>query len=161
MLDFLPEKLYLEGTFEEIIESLYFIFESDIKSKSFKYKSLPVIFDNNKKDSLFEEGFWHIITRGKVEREIDFKRAKRLPWLRPIVENTDHPEILLWIEQDTNRGKIIKKTYIWYREGKYLIILKEIPRKYFLTTAFYVNGDRNDRYYYRKYQNALKKGSEC
>ncbi len=161
MLEFLPEKLNLEGTFEEIVKSLYSIFERDIRSKSFTYKSLPVIFDNNKIDSEFEEGFWHVITRGREEREIDFNRAKRLPWLRPIVENTNHPEILLWVEQDTNRGKIINKTYIWYREGKYLIILKEIPRKYFLTTAFYVNGNRNDRYFYRKYQNALKKGPEC
>jgi len=158
MLDFLPEKLCLDGTYEEIITSLYDVFSNDIKSADFRFKSLPIIFDNNKIDSEYEEGFWHIITRGKTEREIDYKRAKRLPWLpwlKPIIKNNDNPEILSWVEQDTDRrGKLINKTYLWYREGRYLIVLKEIPRKYFLTTAFYVNGDRNNQYYYRKYEKA-------
>lgn len=160
MIDFLPVKLYLEGSSDEIITKLYSIFENDIKNTILMYKHLPVIYDNCKNDSDYEEGFWHLISRGKNDRRFDFKRAKRLPWLRPIIENSTHPEFLKWIEYDLNkRGKRVRKTYIWYRAGGYLIILKEIPKKYFLTTAFYVNGSRNDNYYWEKYKKAKKKGS--
>lgn len=49
--------------------------------------------------------------------------------------------------------------YIWYREGRYLIVLKDVPKRhYFLVTAFYVTGRRNDGYYLQKYQKAQKKG---
>jgi hypothetical protein len=158
MIDILPEKLYLTGSFDEIISRLYCVFVSDIKKYDLRYRNLPIIFDSNKIDSEYEEGFWHIITRGKDERYIDFKRAKRIPWIKPIIENSDHQNIVKWIESDVDRkGKKIIKTYIWYREGKYLLVLKEIPRRYFLTTAFYVNGQRNDKYYYDKYNKAKKR----
>ncbi len=155
MLDFLPEKLVLDSTFEEMISSLYDVFFNDLIKNRLYFKSLPIIVDNRKIDSDYEEGFWHVVTRGKEERLIDFKRAKRLPWLRPIIENAAHPEILTWNELDMDRrGKVINKSYFWYKKGHYLIILKEIPKKYFLTTAFYVNEGRNESYYQKKYDNA-------
>lgn len=159
MIDFLPAKLYLEGTSDEIITKLYSIFENDIKNTILKYNNLPVIYDNCKNDSDYEEGFWHLISRGKNDRCFDFKRAKRLPWLKFLIENSRHPEILKWVEYDFNKkGKRVCKIYIWYRAGRYLVVLKEIPKKYFLTTAFYVNCSRNDHYYLEKYKKAKKKG---
>ena len=155
MLYFLPEKLDLDSTFAEMVSKLYAVFHNDLINNRLYFKSLPIVFDNRKLDSEYEEGFWHVISRGKSERLIDYKRAKRLPWLRPIIENASHPEILTWNEQDIDRrGKVINKSYFWYQEGNYLIVLKEIPRRYFLTTAFYVNEGRNERYYQRKYENA-------
>ena len=155
MLEFLPDKLSLDGTYEEMLQILYNTFENDIKTPTFRLNNLPIVFDNRKIDSPFEEGFWHIITRGKEDRLIDYKRAKRLPWLRPMIENISDSGLLVWIEYDYDRrGKKVKKTYIWYRDGRYIIILKEIPKKYYLTTAFYVNGARNDKYYFRKYEKA-------
>ena len=114
------------------------------------------------KDGQYEEGFWHIITIGKDQRLLDYKRAKRIIWIKPIIENFEHSSVLKWSEERLDKkGKKIKKTYIWFRDGKFLIVLKELPRKYFLTTAFYVTGSRNDRYYYEKYKKAEKKGPEC
>lgn len=162
LLPFLPEELSLNGGYEEILSRLYREFSLRIKSKNFKYKGLPIVFDNRRVNSPYEEGFWHVITRGKDTRLVDFKRAKRLVWLRPLVENSDAPELYKWIEQDHDKkGKLTTKTYIWYREGRYLIVLKEIPDRYFLTTAFYVTGERNDKYYLRKFEKAQKKGPGC
>jgi hypothetical protein len=156
---FLPEKLDLNGAFEEIVSLLYSVFERDVKQHKIFYQSLPVVFDDRKIDSEYEEGFWHIITRGKSdERLLDFKRAKRIVWLRPLIHNSEHPELLKWLESDLDKkGQLVRKTCIWYKEGGYLIILKEIPRRYFLTTAFYVTGERNERYYLKKYSEAQKK----
>lgn len=162
MSSLFPDKLNLDGEYDYIIANLYSVFEADIKESQIRFNNMPIVFDNRYVDSVYEEGFWHLVTRGKdQERLLDYKRAKRLPWLKPIIINHSTQEILKWNEVDTDkRGRLVNKTHIWYRNGKYLVILKEIPRKYFLTTAFYVNGRRNDDYYCRKYKKAQKKGLE-
>ncbi len=134
----------------------------DIKSSNLKYKNLPVVFDNRIIDSEFEEGFWHIVSRGKDSRLLDFKRAKRLPWLKTLIENSTNTDLLKWVENVFDKkGKMIEKTYIFYPEGRYIVVLKRIPKKYFLLTAFYVTGQKNYTYYCTKYKNATKKGPEC
>lgn len=162
-LAFLPPKLVLNGTFEEATALLYSIFERDIKHRPLRYNNLFVVFDDRKIDSEYEEGFWHIITRGSGgDRLMDYKRAKRITWLRPLIENADEPQLHKWVDNEMDkRGRYVEKTYIWYREGNYLIVLKEIPRKYFLSTAFYVTGDRNDRFYLERFERAKKKGPGC
>ena len=47
---------------------------------------------------------------------------------------------------------------IWHREGRYLVILKEITNRYFLTTAFRVTGENTN---YDKNIRMQKKGPEC
>lgn len=161
-LPFLPDKLELDGSYDRLIRTLYEVFSRDIFNLDFRYKSRHVICDDRILDTDYEEGFWHLITRGKGDRLIDYKRAKRMVWIKPLVENADDPHLYKWIEDATDRkGSAVRKTYIWYREGRYLIVLKEIPNRYFLVTAFHVTGPRNDQYYYRKWQTAKKKGPGC
>jgi len=157
----LPEKLELDGTPDEIFSMLYDVFKKDLISHRLCYRGCPVIFDNRKINSVYEEGFWHIITRGRDQRVLDYRRAKRICWIRPIIQSSPHKEILYWIEEDNDKkGKRVQKHYFWYEKGRYIIILKQIPNKtkYFLLTAFYITGDRNNTYYKKKYQNAQKKG---
>jgi len=52
------------------------------------------------------------------------------------------------------------KHFIWYEPGDYLIILKEIPVRYFLVTTFHITGQREYDRYIRKYE-AQKKGAGC
>ncbi len=155
----LPEKLDLDGSFEEIFAALYTVFKADFIDKRAFYQGLPIVFDNRKVDSEYEEGFWHLVTQGKDERIPDFKRAKRIPWIRPIIESQPHDDIRFWMEWDNDkRGRRVQKYYFWYENGSYIVVLKKIPRKYFLTTAFYVTGRRNYIYYKRKHECAQKKG---
>lgn len=165
MLEFLPEKSYLDGSFDVIYEKLYRIFEADLIDKPLHYKGRRVQFDKRKIDSPYEEGFWHITTRGKTERIPDYKRAKRIAWLRPLIEHSNDRRLYKWIEDDTDRrGYRTEKTHIWYREGKYLVVISDTPdrpRDYFLVTAFYVTGSRNEEYYLKRYNKAQKKGPEC
>lgn len=151
-----PNKLDLDGAFDDVINRLYSVFKTDIKSSHIRFNNMPIIFDDRYVDSIYEEGFWHLITRDDNQsRLIDYKRAKRLPWIKPIILHHNIQEILKWEEIAIDkRGQKVNKTYLWYRQGKYMVILKEIPKRYFLTTAFYVNGQRNDFYYYNKYQKA-------
>ena len=152
--DALPLKLELDGTYDRLVAFLYSVFERDFIRSRPRFNGLPVIFDNRRIDSEYEEGFWHIITRMESEgRVIDYKRAKRLPWLRPLIELGEDPDVLRWREEDIDRhrGTMVGKHFIWYEPGSYLIILKERPGRYFLATAFHVTGPRSHDDYMKKY----------
>lgn len=157
---FLPPKLELDGSYERLIDLLYSVFERDFIIYRTIFRGLPVVVDDRKIDSNMEEGFWHVVTRGKDDRLLDFKRAKRLPWLKPLIESGPDPDILRWEEDelDRRRGQMVRKYFIWYENGDYLVILKEKPGRYFLATAFHVTGSREHGYYMKRYQ-AKKKGT--
>lgn len=158
-LPFLPEKLDLDGSYDHLIRVLYNAFAADFFDFGIRYNGRLVVCDDRRTDTEFEEGFWHLITRGKEDRLLDYKRAKRIVWLKPLIENSDNPALHKWTETSVdNRGRGVNKTYIWYREGRYLIVLKEIPHRYFLLTAFHVTGQQKDNYYFRRFQEAQKKG---
>ena len=149
----LPPKLDLDGSYDRLISLLYGVYERDFINSRPIFKGLPVVVDNRKIDSPYEEGFWHVITRGKTGRLLDYKRAKRLPWLKPLIEWGPDPDLLCWSEEelDSRRGKMVIKHLIWYEPGSYVIVLKEKPGKYFLATAFHVTGKRERDYYMGKY----------
>lgn len=124
--------------------------ERDIKFGKLKYKGTRVFFDDRKVDSQYEEGFWHVIERGKNIRTLDLKRAKRLPWIKPLIDFSDDPRLLKWIENNTNKkGRSEEVTYINYEEESYLVVLKYKHRGYFLATAYYVVG-YNKQWYREK-----------
>mgnify|MGYP000885106403 CR=1 FL=1 len=152
----LPEKIYLDDaiSYKQLVSQLFKIFKADLIDTKPYFRARPVVFDNTYKDSDYPEGFWHVITRGKRDRRVDFKRAKRLPWLKYLIQQWNHPELRCWsaLEYSEHAGHEIMKYYIWYFEGKYLIVLKEIPGRYFLTTAFHVTGPREQKRFEEKYK---------
>jgi hypothetical protein len=145
--------------FQAVVHSLFLIFERDFMKSVARFHGLPVVFDDRYDDSVYPEGFWHVITRGKGDRRLDTERARRLPWLKPVVESPDSPKILVWSEKELDRkGQLRDSWFLWYEAGDYLVVLKEKRRQYFLATAFYVFG-RNREYYRDKYQKGKKKGT--
>jgi hypothetical protein len=160
----LPEKLNLDAalSFESLVQKLYTVFRNDFIDTKPYFKALPVLYDNRRMDdSIYPEGFWHIITRGKDTRLLDYKRAKRLPWLRPLIQQAFHKELYTWSELrlDESLGHSSNTWYIWYKEGKYIAVLRERPGKYFLATAFYITGDYQEKRYLAKYEASKKKGT--
>jgi hypothetical protein len=157
----LPLKLELDGSYERLVELLYSVFERNFLASRCFFNGFPVVVDNRRIDSDKEEGFWHVVTRTEIEgRVLDYKRAKRLPWLKPLIESPADVDILRWEESepDRRRGTIVRKHFIWYEHGDYLIVLKENPGRYYLATAFHVTGPHEHDRYMRKYQ-AQKKGT--
>lgn len=153
----LPEKLELGDILDQSVfsEILFPVFRRDFLDTKPYFKALPVVFDNRCIGSSMPEGFWHVVTRkDKGERLLDPKRAKRLPWLKPLIQQAFHPSLWTWweVELSNSVGHPVKKWHIWYETGNYLVILKEKPGKYFLATAFSVTGQRNHQYYADKYK---------
>ncbi|MBI2251868.1 MAG: hypothetical protein HYU63_03825 [Armatimonadetes bacterium] len=88
-----------------------------------------------------EESFWHLISKEtrqarQAGRLPDFPRAKRLHWIRPIIENFKDPLIYCWKYLEGNK-KI--RIYLWLRNFNHLVILEKIKNKTILVTAFTVS----------------------
>ena len=76
------------------------------------------------------------------ERLLDPRRAERLPWCCPAIENKDDCVVTVWDYQEA-KGKI--RTYLWLESWDYVIILEKRKRRIgtiaFLITAFHVDGN--------------------
>lgn len=94
----------------------------------------------------FGETFVHVITREsklKRQRNFDPDRANRIHWIRPILENSDAPEIRYFEYEEGDRS--IKK-YYWYEDQNFLVILKPISKNLLLVTSFYIDNNETRRY---------------
>lgn len=165
MLEFLPDMVDIPDPFEfkQLITDLYRVYERDIKLYDLRYKGLRVFHDDRKVDSDYEEGFWHVIERGKDTRLLDLKRAKRLPWIRPLIETSDDPRLYKWVEAELDKnGQKQEVTLILYREENYIVVLKKRVAKwnYYLASAYYLTG-YNRQKYFERYLKAEKKGPGC
>lgn len=144
----LPDKLYFDIIdFPQTVDMLYEIFSKDFIKTKTTFLGKYVVFDNRVlDDDKYPEGFWHLITRTDYkngsERLLDLKRSKRLPWIKPIINQYSEPEIKAWYcsEPSKDGSKFQNVYYLWYEEGNYLVILKERKNGYFLATSFYVDG---------------------
>lgn len=108
---------------------------------------------------LYEESFWHMVTRSETKcgnRFPDFRRAERLRWCLPVIINFQEPQVTWW-RYDHLDGKGIR-TYLWLKDLDYLVILEErIKRRHvYLHTAFHVDGPSMRRSIQNKYEKRIK-----
>jgi hypothetical protein len=142
--DFLPPMIGLNGTYEEIIERLYEVFRNDFIENRAKHLGCDVAYNGaiNEFSQGKVEGFWHVITCGdfaKTDRLIDYRRAERLPWSRPLIENPYHDEIRFFFYDEGDSRKGIRH-YIWLERYSYVVILQRRKSHYVWVTSFYVEG---------------------
>lgn len=138
--DFLPQELVLEGSWERVLIILYKTFYDAFVCSACSHRSQIVLYDKNKTRDNKEACFWHLIERddhtsGRVP---DYKRARRLNWIKPVIENDPHPAIT-YFEWQSRRGR--KRFHLWLKELDYVVVLEEgrKPGIVFLITAFIVD----------------------
>jgi len=150
--DWLPPTINTNGDWNKVLVNLYAIFTKDFIDHDCYFDSYKIMMDRRKTDSLYEEGFWHLITRNNEktgERVPDFPRAQRLPWCKPTIENHCDPLIRCWNFLEAN-GRI--NTYIWLEECDYMVIIQKRRNSAFLVSAFHIDGAKQRRYYQAKYE---------
>ncbi len=139
---FLPPMLNLDGEWDTVLSRLYAIFVKDFKESQTCHRGIKVIYNGTiKADGLGkEEGFWHVVSKfdnDTGERLIDYPRAKRLPWAKPLMESPERPEIKVWQYREGTADKGLR-TYIWLEDYKYALILHRKRKVFYWVTAFYV-----------------------
>jgi len=159
----LPDIVSVEGTWEDVLSRLYVIFERDIKNGKPRLNGCLVWHDRRREDGdKYEEGFWHLIQRENrvmAERQFDPRRAERLPWCKPTIENTGDSAVLMWDFEESG-GQV--NTYIWLVHYDYVIILvrfatKKFGNVYKIITAYHIDGDSTRRKFQRKYDSRVQK----
>lgn len=163
----LPELVKIPDDAISQVPELFKIFKWDFIDNVTYFMAYPVIIPRPREGDIYPEIFWHIISRQEQKgsksnntRGIDYERAKRLCWIKPIIQNFRDEEITCWKtkEFDKKAGKELDRYYLWYKNGKFLVILKCVEtktKKFFIATSFYVF-DRNIEHY----EELCKKGEK-
>ena len=159
--DFLPPFINLDGSYEEIVERLYDVFRKDFMETRAKHLHREVHYNGviNEFSQGKVEGFWHVISRmdeTKTNRTIDYRRAERLSWAKPLMENPDNEQIKFFYydEGGGHKRKGIRH-YIWFESGDYVVILQRKKSYYVWVTAFYVDKEWKQRDLQKKFERRL------
>lgn len=127
--DWLPPQLRLNGaSLQANYDELFAIYERDFINGSEIIVDGSLVINDNTVDQTFGNGsytygFTHLITKGKDDRYIDYDRAKKLPWVRAILENYREPEVTAFYV-NTPKGPTL---YLWLVDSDYVVVLKR-PR---------------------------------
>ena len=151
----LPELFHVDRQEDEVVDSLHGVFQQDFIVALPKFRGLSVWWDRRVGARGYHEGFWHIITKGEITpRQFDPRRAERLPWCGPPIPRCNELCYLVW---DYKEGDGAIRTYVWYRDGDYVIVLERrqfrIGTIAFLITAYYVESEGRKRQLWTKYSN--------
>jgi len=156
----LPDIICVDGDISVVIPLLYSVFYRDFKQSKPVFRSLTVRTDNRPEGFLnrtYEAGFLHLITNGpKSNRLFDNRRAEKLPWCRPVIENENEPEILVWDYMESDNKP---NTYIWLKDYDYIVILREKNTShhyYHLKTGFHISGDGIRKKLKNKYEKRVR-----
>lgn len=146
-------------------KSLKGIFKRDIEDNSnFKFEN-KIIRPLAKSDgaSSMEILFTHLTTEVDYSHEFkkrifELDRSKRLHWLKFHLEKSSTLKVHVFSIVDRINGRNYKRTYIYNKEEKYVIIL-ELQRSsidYYLITAYYLNKKEGVKQIEQKLKNKLQ-----
>lgn len=132
----LPAQLDTNGAWDETEQRCYDCFCALMKrTPPLQVRGKPLAFDRRRIDSEREEGFWHLITKGKGEdRLFDPSRARCLPWLEAMLTQ-DLDGLSRWSDI---HGSGATRLYFWLEAEDYVVVLQENSRTVSLVTAYSV-----------------------
>jgi hypothetical protein len=140
----------------DTFEMLYDIFKRDFKDSRPVYEGHPVWFFPQ-----MEEGkeviFWHMTSEKDWqtgERVPDLRRCERLPWARPMIDNSRQPEILGFDYQEADGDT---NTYIWLKNHDFVVLMKRYRNgRRRLLTSFYIKYENYRGKLRRKFARRVK-----
>ena len=151
----LPALLSLSPWKADTYEMLYFIFRADFLITKPVFDGHNVTVPTNQEDGK-ESIFWHLTTTGSPDGRLpDLRRAERLPWIKPTLENCRRfpAEVMVF----SYREKRSIRVYIWLPTQGYVIILKRLGNgNHMLITAFYMEREHSQEKIRRKYVGRIK-----
>jgi len=153
--EWLPELFPVNPWQEDTYEALYRLFARDFKASQPVYDGHAVWFFPEMEDGK-EIIFWHLTSREDKEagdRLPDLRRSERLPWVRPMLDQPEKPEILAW---DHDEGDGTVKTYVWLENDDFVVIMKKYPDgRRRLITSFWVEYGNTKRKLRKKYERRI------
>ena len=135
------------------LSAFYGRFREDFIDNPFTVQGKEILVDHRvPKDKEYERycaTFYHLITRKfniKGVRLYECERANRIHWIRPILLARPGNKILYYKWKDSGG---ICKTHFWYRDKKFMVVLKDLGDNSQIVTAFCVDPDKEEKYFER------------
>ena len=136
-------------------DDLYRLFQRDFVASKPIYETHTVWFYSEMEEGK-ERIFWHLTSRNDDEtgeRLPDPRRSERLPWVRPMLAQPQHSEVLAW---DYEEGDGAVHTYVWLKNDDFVVIMKKYPDgRRRLITSFWVEYVNTKRRLRGKYDHRL------
>ncbi len=156
----LPNLVFFEKyncDWKQYIEVIYKIFRQDFVESYNYFDGKRVSIKRKPFEQEKEATFWHLISEdsGKSgnedERTPDFRRCERIGWPKPIMENSDDPQIKFW--KNIRKGE--KNIILWFND-EYLVVLSERLDYLLFKTAYPIEYDYRKRKLQKEYENYWK-----
>jgi hypothetical protein len=152
-------------------DMLYAIFRRDFVETKPRYCG-HVVWHFPQMEDGKETLFWHLTSREVKPKPVprrmrkfaaqvmeqpgrypDLRRSERLPWVRPLIENSQQSQVLAW---DYEEGNGDVHTYVWLKNQDFVAIMKKYPDgRRRLITSFYVDKEYKRRSFERKYADRI------
>ena len=130
------------GRWDDFLEFAYATFCSDFhdnKKPALTYSGINI---TSKKTPLVNgktDMFWHVVS-GDINSGKDngpeIPRCERVGWIRPIIENCEDEQVLIWDEPEKRGRKT--RTLFWLKEHDYLVVIANRNGYSILWTAYYI-----------------------
>lgn len=156
--DWLPDLILLksfDGDWDRFLNAIYEAFKTDFVMSKPLWRGRKLALKRHPLSKGKEATFWHMISKGDDEksREIDLRRCERIRWPRPVIEQSEEPEIKVW----KNRRKGETRICLWLESQEYLVILAD-RRSYLLPwTAYPVTQPHRKKKLQKEYEEYQRK----
>ena len=153
----LPELILMEdfgGNFDAYNQAVYDVFQKDF------IKSRPT-FNGTKlrlKKHPYVEGkeytYYHFTHSGDIEidRLPDFIRMERIPFPRPMIDNSNHSDLRVWRVKRGSKERIL----IFSETEQYLVVLEDRGEYILPWTAYYIEYPNKIRRLIKEYEEYIK-----
>ena len=153
----LPELLLMEdfgGNFIAYNQAVYDVFQKDfIKSRptfngtKLRLKKHPYV-DGK------EYTYYHFTHSGDIEidRLPDFRRMERIPFPRPMIDNSNHTDLRVWRVKRGSKQRIL----ILSETEQYLVVLEDRGEYILPWTAYYIEYPNKIRRLIKEYEAYIK-----
>jgi hypothetical protein len=150
----LPPLNPFDGDWSLYEPTVWAIFEADFVLRRAHWRGKPVLIDIEPMVSSRPYGYWHIGSGINQETKELLKpnaeRCARMAWVRPMLE-ADPSAVRTWIGRDQNRVKVALPDF------SFLVLLKELPDRVFLKTAYPAERATKRAAWLREYEGAEKR----
>lgn len=157
----LPDPLCLEPWREDTYDKLYKIFCRDFKNPTplyFRNEKIIIFSQSHHLKEGKEKVFWHITDKedgNYSDRLPDLRRAERINWIKPIIQNYTSPDIYCFDYVESSKKK---NTYLWLYKYDFVVILQRLDKiNYIIITAFYISYESKRRELLDKYKKNCNK----
>lgn len=153
----LPDIILLEeysGNFNSYNEAVYEVFRNDFILSRPTYEGTVLRLKAHPYVDGKEYTYYHFTHSGDIETERipEMRRMERMPFPRPMIDNSEHSDLRVWRVKRGTKERIL----ILSERDKYLVVLEDRGEYILPWTAYYIEYPNKIRRLIKEYEEYIK-----